>query len=200
MTDQTNAPAPAKDELTLLKERAATMGITHSNNITVETLKKKIEDHMAGVKPEPQTNPFQETAVAPAAPEKFDMIEFQNKLIADATRLVRVRIANLDPKKKDIPGEVITVANEYIGTVKKYVPFGEQTDEGYHIPYCIYEFLKSREFLQITTKRDRKTGTNETRTRYVKEFAIEVLEPLTQEELDRLANAQAAAGVFGSDD
>ena len=200
MSDETQTPA--QDELTLLKARAEMLGITHSNNITVATLKKKIEDHLAGNKeePAPQVNPFQDTAALVAAPAPTSFEEIRAQLMADELKLVRIRIANLDPKKKDIPGEIITVANEFIGTVRKYVPFGEATDDGYHVPYCIYTMLKDRKFLQITHKRDRRTGTNETKTRYVPEFAIEVLPPLTQEELDKLANAQAAAGVFGSDE
>ena len=200
MSDQTQTPT----ELETLKARAALLGITHSNNITVETLKKKIEDHLAGQKDEPakQVNPFQdvggEAGVTAEKVESFE--EIRTRLMEDELKLVRIRIANLDPKKKDWPGEIITVANEFMGTVRKYVPFGEATDDGYHVPHCIYTYLKDRKFLQITHKRDRRTGTNETKTRWVPEFAIEVLPQLTQEELDKLANAQAAAGVFGSED
>ena len=34
-------------------------------------------------------------------------------------RLIRLRITNLDPKKKDLPGEIFTVANKYIGTIRR---------------------------------------------------------------------------------
>ena len=106
--------------------------------------------------------------------------------------LVRVRITNLDPKKKDLPGEIITVANQYIGTVRKYVPFGEVTDNGYHVPQCIFKVLDSRRFLNIRTIRDAKSGRIRVETNYAKEFALEVLPQLTNEELNQLAANQAA--------
>ena len=115
-------------------------------------------------------------------------------LIKEQMKLVRCRIQNLDPKKANLPGEIFTVANRVLGTVRKFIPFGEVTDEGYHIPYILYQELESRRFLNIRTIRDRRTGTVRVESSYAKEFAIEVLPPLTQEELDRLATAQAAAG------
>lgn len=188
-----------QDELTVLKARAAQMGITHSNNITVETLRKKIDDHMEGKpQPESQINPFDEDSTG--VKRKLTKQELRKELMDENMKLVRIRVANLDPKKKDLPGEILTVANEYIGTVKKYVPFGEATDNGYHVPYCIYKMMKGRQFLQISTKRDRRTGTNKTTTRYVSEFAIEVLEPLTEKELKDLATAQAASGSLRNEE
>lgn len=135
-------------------------------------------------------------AVAPRVRKRSD----REILMEEATKLIRVRITNLDPKKKDLPGEIFTVANEYIGTIRKYVPFGEHTDEGYHIPYCIYQMMDSRRFVSITTTRDKKTGLNTVKTRMAREFAIEILDPLTQQELNQLAQAQMAAGSMEQDD
>lgn len=119
-------------------------------------------------------------------------------MIKDQMKLVRCRIQNLDPKKKDLPGEIFTVANRVLGTVRKYVPYGEVTDDGYHIPYIIYQELETRRFLNIRTTKDRRTGAPQVQQNYAKEFAIEVLPPLTKDELNRLAAAQAAAGSVDS--
>ena len=54
--------------------------------------------------------------------------------------------------------------------------------------------LQEKKFLQITTVRDKRTGTTRPVTKEVREFAIEILPPLTQEELRELATAQIAAG------
>ena len=108
-------------------------------------------------------------------------------------KLVRIRISCLDPKKKDLPGEIFTVANEYIGTVRKFVPYGDATDDGYHVPHCLYEMLNNSQFLSIRTVKDKK-GNSRIETSYVRQFAIEVLPPLTPEELRELATAQQAAG------
>lgn len=119
---------------------------------------------------------------------------FRRELRAEQMRLIRVRIQNLNPSKADLPGEIFTIANDYIGNVTKFVPYGEATDEGYHIPYCIYTQLRDRRFNHIRTGKDKKTGTPKVETSWNKEFAIEVLPQLTPTELKQLAQAQQAAG------
>jgi hypothetical protein len=139
-----------------------------------------------------QRNPLAETApVAESKPAKKKTLRQQ--IQAEQLRLVRIRITNMDPKKGDLPGEVITVANEFLGTIRKFVPFGEATDGGYHVPYCIYNVLKKRQFLHIRTRK----GPNNTpivEQNMVREFAIEVLPDLTPAELAKLAATQAASG------
>ena len=178
-------------ELEVLKQRATLMNIKFSNNISVEKLREKIEAAQAKDEPE-----VKEAAVNPLGEKQeagVKKITLGQKIRAEQTRLIRVRIQNLDPKKKDLPGEIITVANEYMGTVRKFVPFGEVTDNGYHIPYCIYEFLKERKFINITTRKG-KNGLPDIRATEAREFSIEVLPPLTEAELAQLAQAQIAAG------
>lgn len=154
----------AVDELTLLKERAKQMGISFSNNISLETLRKRIADKMEG-KDEPEVNPLagdSEIAAITAAPKKLDAqqnaLALRKLMHREQMKLVRVRITNMDPKKKDLPGEIWTVANEYLGNVRKMIPYGEQTDDGFHIPYCLFRLLQSKRFLHIRTVKDRVTG------------------------------------------
>ena len=241
MTDEQNQPGAEEgsaentkpDELSMLKARARMMGITFSNNISVETLKGKIQDHLAGeesgegktddleelpetdpvVEPTaptvgaypqitalPQPNKAQAPAplVDPAAPKlltkRGKLMSLREQIRKENLRLIRVRVTNMDPKKKDLPGEFITVANEYLGTVRKFVPFTEQED-GYHIPYCIYKQLIAKKFLNIRTYKDKRNN-NEIKIEqtWAKEFNIEVLPQLTPVELRQLALAQAAAG------
>lgn len=188
---------PMPDELTVLKQRAKLMNISFSNNISLEKLRQKIADAQEGKasepeQEEPEVNPLEDTKKAPVKETEAQM---RQRIRLEQTRLIRVRIQNLDPKKKDLPGEIITVANEYMGTIRKFVPFGEATDNGYHIPYCIYEFLKNRKFLNIrVTQKGKKIE-----QAWVREFAIEELPPLTQEDLDKLAAAQTAAGSTNND-
>lgn len=183
------------DQLTLLKQRATVMGVSYSNNISLETLKKRIQEKMDGVevvKPELEkpvlVNPLIDQKPALKTPS------LRQYMHDTQMKLVRLRITNLDPKKKDLHGEIVTVANEYLGTVKKFVPYGEVTDDGFHVPYCIYRELDSRKFLNIRTVRNRKEGTTKVESNWAKEFALDVLPQLTREELNRLAAAQAAAG------
>ena len=196
-----NADAQAVDELTLLKERAKVMGIPFSNNISLETLRKRVADKMEGKDEAPEVNALTgdpEIAHAMAAKPlnpKANEIALRKLMHAKQMRLVRVRITNMDPKKKDLPGEIWTVANEYLGTVRKFVPYGEQTDDGFHIPYCLYRLLDSKRFLHIRDVKDRTTGIVRQDKVWAKEFSLDVLPTLTQGELDRLAAAQAAAGL-----
>lgn len=142
--------------------------------------------------PTPAPAPTPEPVVETPAPVKKKTL--RQYLYEREMKLVRVRITNMDPKKKDLPGEIVTVANEYLGTVKKFIPFGEHTDGGYHIPQVLLNELESRKFLSITEGKDKKTGTPTVKDRWAKEFAIEILPPLTPDELNRLATAQIAAG------
>ena len=188
---------PMPDELTVLKQRAKLMNISFSNNISLEKLRQKIADAQEGKasepeQEEPEVNPLEDKKQAPVKETEAQM---RQRIRLEQTRLIRVRIQNLDPKKKDLPGEIITVANEYMGTIRKFVPFGEATDNGYHIPYCIYEFLKNRKFLNIRVSNKGK----KIEQAWVREFAIEELPPLTQEDLDKLAAAQTASGSLNND-
>lgn len=224
--DSQDSQETTKTELQVLKGRADVMGITYSNNIGVDALKKKIADAQEGKvnegdnetqeKAQPQTqtvsamrdpNPLAgETGDEEAEPDLSKMTKaernsyIRQRVSKEAMKLIRIRVACLDPKKKEIPGEFFTTGNKYIGTVRKYVPFGEATDDGYHVPYCIYQMMKSRKFLQISTRRDRATGRMNTTTRYVPEFSIEVLPQLTEAELNRLAIEQQASGRLSNED
>ena len=199
-------------ELDLLKQRATLMGITFSNNIGEDTLRQRIADKQAELDAaesssdeedeEQEEEQVIQTASAALASDGEQAVAktterpltLRERIIKEQMRLVRVRITCLDPKKKDLPGEILTVANEYLGTVRKFIPFGELTDDGYHIPYCLYKMLDARKFLNIRTFKDRRTGTVRVESGYVKEFALEVLDPLTPAELAKLATAQKAAG------
>lgn len=200
----------APTEMEVLKSRAKMMGIVFSNNIKIETLRQKISDKMDGITDEQGTTddaadqdelPTLGKGIAPEAPTvRMSKREMEAAAIADMVkenmRLIRLRITNMDPKKKDLPGEIITIANEYIGTVRKYIPFGETTDDGYHVPYVLYQMMKDRKFLDIRTSK--KNGQIVVSSKWASEFALEVLPQLTQEELDRLAAAQLAAGSIPS--
>lgn len=203
-------------ELDMLKQRATQMGIVFSNNIGLDKLRERVNAKMEGL-PDPEEAPVAPvqpvTPVAPAVvtpavealvinpltglPEGVDPdagMTTRQILMRDQMKLVRVRIANLDPSKKDLSGEILTVANEYIGTVRKFIPFGEATDEGYHVPQCLLNMMQERKFQTIRTIKDRRTGTVRVETGEAREFAIEILEPLSQAEMQQLATAQQAAG------
>ena len=188
--------------------------IKFSNNIGLDALRAKVQAKMDGatdaeaqaeadaesdgedgendVEETSQPSPAVASVSTKTAEKPKTPMTLRQEMIQEQMKLVRVRITNLDPKKKDLPGEIFTVANRYIGTVRKYIPYGEVTDNGYHIPLCIYTQLEERKFLNIKTRKG-KNGTPIIESQYVREFALEVLPQLTPDELATLAASQAAA-------
>ena len=201
MTEQANPLDLEKDEqeslpseMEVLKGRAKMLGITHSNNISLEKLREKVNAAIEGNTSDEQEDDGQPNPLAGETQPNLPVKSLRQHLHDENMKLVRLRITCLDPKKKDLQGEIFTVANEYLGTVRKFVPYGDFTDDGYHVPWCIYKALDDRKFLQIRTFKDRRTGTTRVETNYVREFALEVLDPLSDKELKDLANQQAASG------
>lgn len=191
--------AQQPSELDMLKSRAKLMGITFSNNIGLDALKAKIEEHKQASEAKTQTqataqtNEQQPEGQSENQKKKAKTFSLRAHLQKEKMKLVRLRITNLDPKKKDLPGEILTTGNEYLGTVRKFVPFGEATDNGYHVPYCLYEMMRDRKFLSIKTRKGPK-GQTIVEQQMVREFALEILPPLTEAELARLSAAQLSAG------
>ncbi|UCR75503.1 hypothetical protein PP742_gp19 [Alcaligenes phage vB_Af_QDWS595] len=200
------------DELTVLKQRAQLMGIEFSNNIGIDTLRKRIQEHTEGnnetapqatepavpvpplVPPEPKANtPISGAAVGQVV--DVSKLTPRQQAILEAKKLVRVRIRCHNPTKQDLQGELICVANNVIGEVKRMVPYASEFNEdGWHIEQCILDMLKERKYLSVRVVR--KKGTNETEVikQWVPEFTFEYLEPLNQAELRELARRQEATG------
>lgn len=111
--------------------------------------------------------------------------------LRDSLRLVRVIVHNMDPNDKDLEGQIFTVANEYIGTVSKLVPFGDKCGvHGYHVPHCIYKQLKAAKMLQIRVMI--KDGKEDVQQKWIRKFNIEVLPTISEHELAKLKASQLA--------
>lgn len=180
-------PARADDELTLLKRQARAMGIPFSNNIGVETLRAKIKAAMEGETEKEKTLEEQATEALQKKPVK--KLSLREKLRRENLALVRVRVTNLDPKERELPGEIFTVANEYVGTVRKYVHFNVP----WHVPKCIYKMMRNQKFLNIRVYK--QAGREMVETSWSPKYSVEVLPPLTKEELQKLAVAQRSKGL-----
>lgn len=133
----------------------------------------------------------------PAAPvvETDGMKRVRQK--REALKLIRVRITCMNPAKKEWEGEIFTVGNATIGTVKKFIPFN--AEEGWHIPSIMLEMLRERKCQIFVTKKTAgpKAGAVSVREgKLIREFAIEVLPPLTDAEMADLAQRQAMSGAI----
>lgn len=171
-----------QDELSTLKARADLLGVKYHPSISAEKLREKINAHL---KPE-DSAPGAESDSAAVETEHQKVVRLQ----AEAAALVRVRVTCMNPAKKEWEGEIFTVGNSIVGTYKKFVPFN--ADEGWHIPQIMLDVLRARECQIFTSVKDGR-GNTVRKGKIIKEFAIEVLPPLTEEELKELAQRQAMA-------
>lgn len=184
----TDTQVTTQDELAALKARADMMGISYHPSIGLEKLRDKVNAAIEGKEEKPETS-----AAAPAAATSEGETEGQRarRLKDEAHKLVRIRLTCMNPAKAEWPGEIISVGNAVVGSVSKYIPFN--ADEGWHVPNIIYQHLKERQCQVFTTVQDSR-GNKTRKGKLIKEFSIEVLDPLTPEELHDLAQRQAMAG------
>lgn len=173
--------AQDKEEKKILRSRLSKMGISSSPNTSLEKLRAKYAEISSGNTTPTTESPSVESTASIAA-----------RIRKDATKLIRVRIKNLNPYTQDLHGEIFTVANEVIGKVSKYVPY-DDAGEAYHIPNCIYKMLLNKKFLQVKTFIDPATKKRTVQQSWVPSFSIEVLPQLTVDELKELARKQEAA-------
>lgn len=173
------------DELTTLKARADTLGVTYHPAIGVDKLREKVAAAIAGT-PEPKNTEVVE--VPEVAAETIEQRRMRKRKEANA--LVRVNVSCMNPAKKEWDGELITAGNTLVGTFSKFVPFN--TEDGWHIPHIIYEQMRDRQCQIFVTVKDAR-GNSSRKGKLIKEFAIEVLPTLTADELSELARRQAAS-------
>lgn len=196
-TPPANDPVVQSDPQTekqLLMAQAKVMGLTVSNNITIEKLRERIAEHTTK---SATTN----TVAGDAADEVEELGEhaipstksihvLRKEMRLEAMALVRVRIGNMDPKKAGLQGEIHTLHNDLIGTIKHFVPYGDATENGWMLPKILVDHLKSKQFQHIRSYTDPKTKQVMVETAMRNEFVIETLPQLTASELADLRAAQ----------
>lgn len=114
----------------------------------------------------------------------------RKRLKAEAEKLVRIRVACMNPAKKEWHGEIFTVGNSAVGTLRKYVPFNN--DEGWHVPQMILTMIQERQ-CQVFVNKKTERGVTVREGKLIKEFAVEIMPELTPVELRELARRQAMA-------
>lgn len=195
MSEQNQETAmDAKQEREALKARCQLLGIQTQGNQSNDTLRALVrakQDEM-------------DAAARQANPAAFDVAvetsegrtpSLREYLKTEALKLVRVRISCMNPQLAKLGSVIITTGNEYTGTVRKVVFFGEKTENGYHIPQIILNVLQRRKFQQIVEERSH-LGHMVPRARWMKEFNIEILPSLTQKELNALKDRQLATNAI----
>lgn len=169
-------------ELSLLKERADTMGVKYHPNIGVATLKEKISLVQGA-----------EILETPGDDKAYSETETPGQRLVrkkrEATKLHRVRVTNMNPQTATHLGAIYSVGNSQIGFIKKYIPYGAES--GWHVPSIILTFLQNKVFTVFyEVKVDNKVIK---RSKTVPEYSIEMMAPLTSAELEELAQRQRVA-------
>lgn len=171
------------DELTSLKARADLLGISYHPSIGVEKLREKINAKLNDEAPVAE-------AVVPAKSENEKRLEARR----DAARLIRIRLTCMNPLKKEWEGEIFTAGNSVVGTYKRFVPFN--AEDGWHVENILLKQIQQRQCQVFTTVKDSR-GNKSRKGKLIKEFAVEILPPLTERELKELAQRQAMAAGGG---
>ncbi len=206
-----------KTELESLRERATLMGIKFHPNSKEESLRNKIQAVLDGASADsleddgetgdhsddpvdngkpanssmPNLDQVPEKPAKPAAkfvPETPEQKSRRLKL--SGTKLVRVRIHCNNPLKRDWQGEQFTVSNRNIGTINRFVPF----EQDWHVEAAILEMMKERQYLGFNTRKVGPMKLEVKEPKFIKEFNIEILDPLTEKELQKLVVKQALQG------
>lgn len=174
---------PEQDERAALEARAKVLNISYHTNISTEKLRERVNAAISGTREQDSERPAKDESDAAR----------RSRLKKKASRLIRVRIHCNDPAKKDWPGEYITVGNNAVGTYRKYVPYNQ--DEPFHLPEIIVNALLEKRVQVFATKKS-KNGIPVRESKSIAAYAIEIVQPLTEEELAQLANSQMARNAL----
>ena len=127
---------------------------------------------------------------------QYNGVELEGLREMEAQKLIRVIVRPNNPLKRDHTGDIFTVGNKKLNNgraIKKYIPYNNE--EGWHIPNILYEHLMAAE-CQIFKKVSRN-GQEMMEPQNIKAYNIEVLPPLTDEEIEKLRVKQKATGSIG---
>lgn len=123
-------------------------------------------------------------------------VELEGLRTDDAMKLIRVIVRPNDPLKLDSSGDVFTVGSDIVNrgrAIKKYVPYNNE--EGWHVPNILLDNIRAAE-CQIF-KKVKRGNEHVMESQKIKAYNVEVLPPLTQEELTKLGQRQKATGTIG---
>lgn len=179
--DIQESPAEA---LAALKTRADRLGIQYHPSIGYEKLSEKVTAALTAATTE---QPQQPKAVVMDQTETLNEKRARKK--REAFKLTRIRITCMNPAKREWEGEIFTGGNDEVGSVTKYVPFNN--DEGWHVPQILLNIIQDRQ-CQVFHSVRQPNGTSVRKSKIIKEFAVEILDQLTPEEIKDLALRQAA--------
>lgn len=220
LTDKVNGTVEIEDLRAIAKE----LGVTFSGNTGVESLTAKVlkqvsampevveqtaSDAMAGLLSEDNGEEIQiakvdKSKVTPIEdllkmdPTKIADVKLRRQVVrAKALRLIRVSVVNMDMNDNELDGAIITAYNKYTGKVSKFVPFGEKSANGYHLPKIIVDFLRNQKYVQRRSVPKQNGVGKEYRSILQNKYTVTELPPLTEKEISDMAARQTASQSIG---
>lgn len=112
--------------------------------------------------------------------------------LKEAMKLVRCTISCNNPNKASYTGDIFCVQNAKLPEVKKFVPFNVPT----HVPSILLNMIREKQCQKFVSKR-LPNGQQATESKLVPEYNIQILPPLTKEELEAIKQKQLAEGFTG---
>ena len=185
MTDVQNNSIAAPDAdvaIASLKKQADRLGVAYKSNTSIATLQKaiseKLNEPVGGEdSPEPEA-----TEVKITKPKGKTADDYYN----EAMKLVRVIITPMESTKAtNLESELFCAGNGVVGTVKRTIPFGEE----WHVEQILLNSIKEKKYQMFMSKKNAQ-GAVITTAKLAPAYSISILDPLTQEELDKLAEMQ----------
>lgn len=197
-----------KTELQSLQERCQLMGIKYHPNSKEDSLRAKIQASLDDKNPDevgedsvdpvdngnpanssmPDLSKLDPSILVPKGVFKPETKEAKAyRLRMAGTKLVRVYIHCNNPMKKEWQGEQFTVSNRNLGTLSRFVPFEQE----WHVEAAILDMMRDRQYLGFNTRKAGPMKLEIKEPKFIKEFNIEVLDPLTEKEIKDLAIKQA---------
>lgn len=204
-------------ELTLeqLKEVAKKVNHQHHHNIGIEKLAKELDECCLSMGTtitevyltiarekesihSPVATEFSEELIKKLSSMSFNSAEQStaksgsNERQREAMKLIRCTISCNNKNKNDYTGEIFCVRNKVLPEVKKFIPFGVIT----HVPQILLSMIQEKEYQMFRSKK--VNGNTIKETYLVPEYNIQVLPPISAEELEAIAKKQLAEGINGN--
>ncbi|AKH49521.1 hypothetical protein PP756_gp80 [Pseudomonas phage VB_PaeP_VL1] len=202
-----------RSELEVLQEKATALGISFRSNTGVEKLREKINavlnDEAVGDEeedeateatssiPKPSAEAGAAALKAAEAPRPKTEGELRRDRRLAAHRLIRCRITCHNPNKNDWDAEYFSIGNDEIGTIRRLVPY----EVDWHVPEALLNFIKSKQYQHFYTVTEQTPmGPQKVRrSKSVREFSVEILPQLSEDELESLRKQQAVNGSYKED-
>lgn len=176
------APTEADQAIASLKKQADRLGISYKSNTSIATLQKAIAEKLDAPIGGEDSSEAQVTAPVGSGAKSKSVSAYQD----EALKLVRVIITPMEATKAaNLENEMFCAGNSVVGTVKRVVTFGEP----WHVEQILLNTIKEKKYQMFVTKKNAQ-GVTLTSAKLVPAYSIAYLDPLTEEEIDALADRQ----------